>query len=318
MPWKWAPELGKRGKEARLYPMDLFDRHIDRVVVGSTWQAEQLTRRARIAPAKLAAIHLGVPLEHYRDLGPNRHPHRLIYTSQANRGLDDMLQLFPRIRSQVPDAQLYVFGNEYSEAGVPPERPGATEPGVVWAGAASKSVLARELRSSSVMAYPASFRETFCIAVAEAQAAGLPIVTTHLAALAERVDNGVDGFLVPGSARDSEYQDMFVNHVVRLLLDDVLWTGMSAAAESKARRLYDWETIGAQWESMLQGLVATSAPSVPQLDPDLDLLDTALLQVRAPQAVATVPPDLALQWLRARWTSYGFSAESLPGVSAHT
>src|SRR5215468_3090248 len=101
------------------------------------------------------------------------------------------------------------------------------------------------------MAYPCTLNETFCTAVAEAQAAGLPVVTSDRAALAERVIHKVDGFLVAGRPADPDYQSAFVDAVLQLLYNDDLWTSMSREAAHKAHQAYDWEAIAAGWEDDL-------------------------------------------------------------------
>jgi len=176
--------------------------YADRVVVGSRWQARYLAETSGIPGGKFTVAYLGVSLEYYRGPAPARHRHRLVYTSHARRGLDVLLLLFPRVRAAVPEAELHIFGSEYRREDVlshlQEALPGATGPGIFWRGALGKSALAHELRSAAVMAYPCTFKETFCLAVAEAQAAGLPVVTSDRAALAERVTDGSDGFLIPG------------------------------------------------------------------------------------------------------------------------
>jgi hypothetical protein len=162
------------------------------------------------------------------------------------------------------------------------------------------------------MAYPRRFYETFCLSVAEAQAAGLPVVTSAMAALPERVAHEVDGFVVPGDPDEPEFGSCFIDAVVRLLLDNALRDRQGRAAATKATRLYDWSRIAKSWEQELESCM-DSAASVPLID-DLDLLDPSLLQLKKRVQVS---PDQAARWLREAWVSYGFEGTRIPGVPRH-
>lgn len=165
------------------------------------------------------------------------------------------------------------------------------------------------------MAYPCTLKETFCTAVAEAQAAGLPVVTSDRAALAERVTHGIDGFLISGRPHERGYQDAFVTAVVRLLRDDGLWTRLGSTTAREAHCRYDWDTIAAQWEDALLQAIAGREPRRPRLDPTLDLLAPALLTVTDRGASAQTLPALAERWLRGAWAAYGYRAASTPGLA---
>jgi glycosyltransferase involved in cell wall biosynthesis len=305
----------------RLYPFALLHRFAECVVVGSHWQARHLAETCGIPQSQFVVAYLGVPLEHYHGPAPARHRRRLVYTSQARRGLAPLLHLFTEVRTQIPDAELYVFGYEYRSPEVLDQirgsLPGASQPGLYWRGSLNKSALAAELRAAAVLAYPCTFKETFCLAVAEAQAAGLPVVTSNLAALAERVRDGVDGFLISGRpGRSPGYEGAFVEAIVRLLRDDDLWARMGAEAACQAHRLYDWDAIAAGWSETLDRLVAGREPLPPDLDPPPDWLVPSLLTVTDREASTQVPPALAKQWLRQAWASYGYDPDTVPGLPA--
>jgi glycosyltransferase involved in cell wall biosynthesis len=318
VPLAWGEGRTPCGEGAHLYPMSLLRPYIDRVVVGSRWQAQHLAAASGIPGEQFTVAYLGVPLEYYRGPGPTRHRHRLVYTSQARRGLGILLHLFPRVRAEVPDAELHIFGCEYGKADGSQDLGealrGAPQPGVYWRGAVSKSTLAQELRAAALMAYPCIFRETFCLAVAEAQAAGLPAVTSDRAALAERVADGVDGFLIPGRPGKPKNDGAFVHAVVRLLREDNLWQQLGAEAARKAHRLYDWDVIAAGWERELERLCAAREPRTPPSNPALNLLGPSWLTVTEGGATAQVPPALAGQCLRQAWTSYGYGPGAIPGL----
>jgi len=111
---------------------------------------------------------------------------RLIYSSSADRGLDVLLELWPRIREQVPKAELHAFyGFETLDrvAQVNPglaaykaallgkvQELGGEDGGVFLRGRIGQAVLADEMQQARVLAYPTMFLETSCITAMEARA----------------------------------------------------------------------------------------------------------------------------------------------------
>ena len=301
-PWDWAPELGRKGRRVQLYRMDLLHPLVDRVVVGSKWHAGRLSENAAVPAAKVRVIYLGVRFDHFEPDASAPHRTRLIYASQPRRGLDELLRLFPRIRESVPDAELHVLGTG----------PGEAPPGVRFHGWVDKHRVAAELQASAVMAYPTSFLETFCLAVAEAQTAGLPVVTTDLGALAERITPGDDGVLVSGTPGDPLYDRSFTDAVIHLLENERLRRSMGDAARAKARRLYDWDEIAHCWERELLEIVPGRRPAAPSAD--VDLLAPSSLRHTSGGKSVQIDPDLAERWIREEWASYGYDPLRVPGL----
>lgn len=182
---------------------------------------------------------------------------KLVFSSSANRGLDVMLDVFPRIRAQVPDAELHVFYGfetwersarlmnsqaELQEIEAYKRRLAQTE-GVVWRGRVDQDTLAREMMESKVWSYPTAFTETYCITAIESQAAACVPVTSHLAGLAETAKWGVQ---LDGQNTSAEYQDEFVKQVVQLLQDDERRETVATLAREWALTL-SWESIAKEW-----------------------------------------------------------------------
>jgi glycosyltransferase involved in cell wall biosynthesis len=116
----------------------------------------------------------------------------LCYTSTPFRGLDVLLSAFPEVQVEFPEAELEVFSSmkvyqqdEPGDAFAPLYDRCRATPSVHYAGSVPQPRLAEELKAASILAYPNTFAETSCIAVMEAMAAGLFVVTTDLGALPE-------------------------------------------------------------------------------------------------------------------------------------
>jgi len=158
-----------------------------------------------------------------------------IFTSNPLRGLDWLLDLWQRrIHPSLPLAELHLYSGPsvYGSVGKAKE----AEMGAVLARAdalAGKGVrrfapvpraeLIAALRRSRAMLYRGDPGETFCLAVAEAQALGVPAIVQPLGSLPERVQDGITGFVVPD-------EESFARHAVALLGDDGLWRRQHEAA----------------------------------------------------------------------------------------
>jgi glycosyltransferase involved in cell wall biosynthesis len=76
-----------------------------------------------------------------------------------------------------------------------------------------KQELFTEMKKGRAMFYRGDKAETFCLAVAEAQALGLPAVVCDLGAMKERVEHGVTGFV-------ARSDDEFLKYAIKVLNDD--------------------------------------------------------------------------------------------------
>src|SRR2546430_11157534 len=79
-----------------------------------------------------------------------------------------------------------------------------------------RATLVELLAGARVMLYRGDPGETFCLALAEAQAMGVPAVVQPLGSVAERVVDGATGRVTPND-------DEFAEAAVALLRDDELW-----------------------------------------------------------------------------------------------
>lgn len=197
--------------------------------------AQEGTYSRWLPKGKRPLIPLGLPSE-VRGLPPLGVPpgRRAIFASNASRNLNHLVAIWAgRVLPRVPDAVLDVYG-------VSDLRPD-DDPWVRWRGflpeglsaAARASVrihapvdraaLKAAMREARVMTYPGHKSEAFCLTLAEAQALGVPAVVGRLAAVPERVVDGVTGY-----HRDDE--EGFAAATIALLTDDALWRRQHEAA----------------------------------------------------------------------------------------
>jgi len=106
-----------------------------------------------------------------------------------------------------------------------------------------RKALADALSGARVMLYRGDPGETFCLALAEAQAMGVPAVVEPLGSTAERVIDGVTG-------RVAEDDDSFAETAVALLRDNEVWRRWHLAALERQRGL-SWDEVAARFEALM-------------------------------------------------------------------
>ncbi len=257
--WLWAEDSFDQPHIQCLMDPSLTGR-IDRIVTVSRWQAETYRRHFKIPEEKFFVSRNGFHPPFFEGPLPESRPPRLAYASTPFRGLDVLLDLFPKIRAEVPETELYIFSSMavYGVSREEDEREygdlyrKAGQPGVKRVGSIPQDRLAKELMQASLLAYPNHFAETSCIAAIEAQAAGTPVVTTRLGGLVETVADGKTGILIPGDSRTKEYGERFVREIIRLLKDENAWRKLSRNARERAFREYRWEDVAKEWSRAIE------------------------------------------------------------------
>ncbi|MBR9973710.1 glycosyltransferase family 4 protein [Magnetospirillum sp. J10] len=179
-------------------------------------------------------------------------PPRAVFTSNPLRSLDWLLDVWESsVHPAIPAAQLHIFAGmaTYGTAGQAKagkmgpvlERAAAlVDKGVVLRGPVPKAQLVDELAQARVLMYRGDIGETFCSAVAEAQAMGVPTVLEDIACMNERLIDGQTGFVSRGAAD-------FAAHSIKLLADDTLWTSQHRTCLEHQRR-WRWDDAAREFE----------------------------------------------------------------------
>jgi glycosyltransferase involved in cell wall biosynthesis len=207
---------------------------LDAVLAKSRWQLRLILERHPVLADRAIVVPNGVEVDRFaeRDGGGDRAP-RVLFTSQPERGLDVMLELWPRVRERVPDAEMaYAYAPIYATitdvewVGAHRERIErlSGQPGVRPLGSLSRDALAELMRDARVWAHPSwatayssPFDETSCVAAMEAQAAGLWVVASAWGALPETVRVGA--LVDPDGAPGEPWRSRLVEEIVAGLTD---------------------------------------------------------------------------------------------------
>jgi glycosyltransferase involved in cell wall biosynthesis len=193
-------------------------------------------------------------LDRFRAALPrNPPPPRAIFTSNPLRGLDWLLDLWvARIAPAVPRAQLHIYAGPavYGMTGaarmekVLARADSLAAYGIRRFAPVGREALAAVLSSTRVMLYRGDRGETFCLALAEAQAMGVPAVVQPLGSAGERVIDGITG-------RIAEDDDAFVSAAIAVLCEDALWHRWHLAA-LQHQRGFSWDSVAERFEALMR------------------------------------------------------------------
>jgi len=193
-------------------------------------------------------------LDRFRDATPREPPPpRAIFTSNPLRGLDWLLALWvARIAPALPQAELHIYsGAAVYGRGAAPEMEAVlayadtlAAHGVRRFAPVGRKELATALLGARVMLYRGDPGETFCLALAEAQAVGVPAVVKPLGSAGERVIDRKTG-------RIAEDDDGFVAAAIAALRNDKTWRRWHLGALSNQRGL-SWDAVAARFEALMK------------------------------------------------------------------
>ena len=205
----------------------------------SEYVARSLERDYGVSRSKIVVVGAGVnlPLPSSDELSRDREPRALFIGSDFSRkGGDVLLEAWPAVLRQVPEAQLSIIGPAPRE--LPPR---VDVLGRSW----NPLGVVQELRRSRLFVMP-SRCETWGDVFLEAMAYGLPCIGTTADAMPEIIADGRTGFVVP-----PDDPSALADRLVALLRDERHARQLGIAGRERVERCFQWEHVT---ERMLRSL----------------------------------------------------------------
>jgi glycosyltransferase involved in cell wall biosynthesis len=179
------------------------------------------------------------------------------YFSAYYRGLECLLDMWPRIREAVPEATLDVYYGWESWVALEGEDDfyhrmekrfkELKSVGLTVHGRVSHDELAKAMQQIQVWAYPTQFEEIHCITALKAQEAGCYPVVTNVGALKETVQCG-DKINTRKIYTDEYAQEKFIKAVVSALKESKTGTPVPNT---------DWSDVAKSWDEGIRSLLVS-------------------------------------------------------------
>jgi glycosyltransferase involved in cell wall biosynthesis len=206
-----------------------------------------------LPPERISLRHIGVNPSSFRNTGlpvEKRAP-RILFVGRLieKKGVEYLIRAFAKVRTQVPHAELVLVGDGRlrgkleslaSALGVP----------VNFAGVLSSEQINQHLQSTRVFCSPSitadnGDAEGLPIVILEAQACGVPVVTSARGGAEEGIIHGVSGY----GFEEKDVESLSRN-LLRLLQDDALVASMSSAARRNIEQNFELRSCTAKLEEL--------------------------------------------------------------------
>ena len=186
--------------------------------------------------SKMHIIHCGVDPTLFNPIAHQSSSHRLLYVGRLapEKGLPILLKSLVKLKRTIPNLKLTVVGDgRYRHELEKMTSNLELQDHVEFVGYKSQPEVREYLQNTDVFVLP-SFAEGVPVVLMEAMAVGIPIVTTQIAGVAELVEHGVSGYLVPPGDEVS-----LAVHLQSLLNKSELRTKFGAAGRKKVEKEFN-------------------------------------------------------------------------------
>jgi glycosyltransferase involved in cell wall biosynthesis len=260
----WRERGGLRG---RMYPARLVaigaDPHVYFVAVSDAIRKRAIDRG--LPASKIFTRYIGVDVSRFVPAGLpiiERRP-RILYVGRMveKKGANILIEAFARVRKQIENAELVMVGDgpllaEFKQLAQQLRVP------VTFTGTLSSDQVKQQMDEARVFCLPSitatnGDAEGFGLVLLEAQACGVPVVTSARGGATEGIKDGVTGCAFP--ERDVP---ALVSALIRLLADDALLTSMAFQARRHVEEKFDIRRCTVSLENLYDDVSQESAVMV--------------------------------------------------------
>jgi glycosyltransferase involved in cell wall biosynthesis len=193
------------------------------LVLAASSHVEEGLHKLGVPPARTAVVPYGIDRNFY-DQPPSPTPGQVLFVGHVNylKGIPYLAEAARLLQERNVDCQVRVVGGYDETLLSRPEFQGPT-----YAGPVPRNRVKEEFLQADVFVFP-TLSDGFGIVLAEAAAAGLPIVSTPNCG--DVVDDGKNGFVAP--PRDAE---ALADRIQRIVEDRQLRSAMSSVSRARFR-----------------------------------------------------------------------------------
>lgn len=238
--------------------------NIDRVLTVSNYMSEQYKEVYGVPEELLWTTRNGIDISKFQ-ISKKRNKKQLVYGSRPERGLDVLLNIFLKLIKKDPEYTLKLCTYDNFPEHMKPfynkllSVVEQYKDNITWVGSLNKAQLYDLYAESGLYVYPTpspvmeEFVEVSCISAMECMASGLPFLSSNRGALSETLHPDAC-VLLKGDPTSEEYQENFIEEIIRITTNEEVWQGMSDAGKANSKK-NDWSSIAEEWTEGMNKII---------------------------------------------------------------
>jgi glycosyltransferase involved in cell wall biosynthesis len=238
------------------YLQDSSYQHVDKIIALSNYCKKSFSEFYDIPKEKFVVIPNGVDKKmFYPGDYKKRKKYRIVMASALIKGVLPVEQTWNNIKRQFPDSELYIYSSQTLHDKENNKEQNGFLSGMESLGArvmqpVRQEVLAEIMRTSWILLMPNTYPEICSNVLLQAQACGLPVVSSNIGANPEFIRHNETGVITEDYPHDIWlWVKKYVEATVNLCKDDDLHYQISKNAPEG---ILDWNEIGERWEKCLK------------------------------------------------------------------
>jgi len=209
-------------------------------------------------PANRISVHyIGVDLSNFRPSGLpiELRPPRILFVGRLveKKGVEYLIHAFKMVKSQLPAAELVIVGDGRLRPKLE-QLSRQLQLGVTFLGGLSSQQIREEMQKTRVLCSPSVTAENgdaegLPIVILEAQACGIPVITSARGGAHEGIIDGVTGF-----AFEEKDIASLSNRILQVLQDGLTASSMGSAARRNMEKVFDLDACTQSLERLYDKL----------------------------------------------------------------
>tara|TARA_B100001778_G_scaffold334923_1_gene349127 strand:+ start:1928 stop:3637 length:1710 start_codon:yes stop_codon:yes gene_type:complete len=238
---------------------------LDKIIAVSEWQKNILVEKYSLEPSKVSVIGNAISPSDFDDINQEKYKNKVIYTSSPDRGLAQLLDIWPKLKKINPELTLWIAAPPYTKDWdfsllntLPLD--------VRWLGHLPPSELYKQIKSSEYWIYPSTYPETYCITALEMMMGRVKLISTDTANLKTLLD-GKCG-LIRSDLSEPLMKETIISSYVFLKDNEKVAEKYLNIAEGFARQ-QTWEVRYNEWMGVIEGVSQNESLNTKRLHPEL-------------------------------------------------
>jgi glycosyltransferase involved in cell wall biosynthesis len=240
----------------------------DKIVCVSNWHKEIIKQTFKIPDNHIHVIYNGIDLTLFKNVSLNNKLPRIIYTNAPDRGLEILLEIFPKVKEKYSNFELHIYSSfltwgkdDFDLLTLENEiiQDYKNIDGIFINKPLPLKKLIDEMSKSYLFVYPSCASdityfnsETFCMSVLEAQACYLPVITFNRGALSEVIIQDRTGILI--DENNSNLKEKLFFEICNLIDNKKLYLEFSKNTREWIKN-FDIKKISKEWELLFNDLL---------------------------------------------------------------